>query len=103
MIDVIKNFFADERQTLIDIAATTKDSLIETVATTKLPALVVGSTVATTFTASEFAQWSAGFASIVIAGKMLIDGWARITEVTMKRRSQRIEMKRQERELDPNN
>ena len=103
MIDAIKSFFVDEKQTMIDIAVTAKTQVIETAASSKLPIVVVGGTVATTYTASEVAQWAAAFMSLVYAGKLLVDVWARITEITMKKRSQRIEMKRQERELDSNN
>ena len=101
MIDAIKNVLTNE--TVIEIATTTKAQVIDTVSTSKLASVVVGGTVATTFTSSEFAQWSAGFASMIFGGKMLVDAWARFTEITMKKRSQRIEMKRQERELDSNN
>lgn len=96
MIDAIKTMLTSE--TMIDIATTTKAQVIETASSSKLPAAVVGVAFGSSFTASEFAQWSAGFASLVIAGKMLVDVWARITEITLKKRSQRIEMKRKERD-----
>jgi len=100
MIDAIKNFVAGERQTIVDIATTTKAQVVETVASSKLPAVVIGGTVATTYTASEVAQWAAAFMSLVYAGKLLVDVWARITEITIKKRTQRLEIKRQEREFN---
>ncbi len=63
------------KETLIQIAATTKDQLIETAATSKLPPVLVGGTVATTYTASDIAQWAAAFLSIVYAFKLLVDVW----------------------------
>jgi len=96
VINDIRNLLTSPMMT--DIAMTTKAQVIETVSSSKLPALVVGGTLATTYTSSEVAQWAAAFTSLVIAGKMLVDVWARITEITIKKRSQRIEMKRKERE-----
>lgn len=87
MIDSIKQLLTIRSQAISDVVVTTKDQIIETVSTSKLPITISGGTYATTFTTSELAQLAALFVSLIYGGKMLVDIWARITEVGIKSRS----------------
>jgi TRAP-type C4-dicarboxylate transport system permease large subunit len=98
MIDSIKQALTIESKVVSDVVAATKDQVIESVSTSKLPAVIAGGTYATTFTTSEFAKLAALFVSLIYGGKMLVDIWARITEVTMKKREIIREEKRRRKE-----
>lgn len=100
MIEEMKQVYLEQKPIIMEIAATTKAQIVETVSTTKMPAAVAGGTFATTFTSSELAQLAATFVSLVYGAKLLVDIWSKITESTLKKRSQRIEIKSQEREMN---
>ena len=98
MITEIKEFLTSEKQSLLEAVQTTKIQLAESIATTKVPVVVAGGTMATSFTSSEAAQWAAASLSIMLAGKVLVDIWARINEIVLKKRAFNSEERRRRKD-----
>jgi len=99
MIENLKTALEMNKGVILDVVSTTKNQIVESVSATKLPVFVAGGTVATSFTSIQAAQWAGACLSIMLAGKVLVDIWARINEITLKKRTLKLEIKRQERAL----
>ena len=100
MIGGIRDFWASEKLGLVETLQTTKIQLAESITTTKVPVVIAGGTVATSFTSSEAAQWAAATLSIMLAGKVMVDIWARINEILLKKRAFNAAEKQKRREED---
>ena len=100
MIASIKEFFSSEKHGLVEMLHTTKIQLAESITTTKVPVVIAGGTVATSFTSSEAAQWAAATLSIMLAGKVMVDIWARINEIMLKKRAFNAAEKQKRRDSD---
>jgi len=100
MINGVRDLLMVEKATLMEALHTTKMQIVESITTTKVPVVIAGGTIATSFTSSEAAQWAAASLSIMLAGKVLVDIWARINEIALKKRAFNAAEKQKRREED---
>jgi hypothetical protein len=69
---------------------TTKIQVVESLHQTKVPAVIAGSTIATSFTAQDAASWAGAVLSIMICGQVAANIWAKVDGIIEKRRARKI-------------